>query len=152
MTEDAAAPTRRRRWRRRWLVVLVLTLVVLLARAGLDLWAGHRVDQEVARLEKRWGSLAEATLRLPPVPAADNRARVVRAAAALTILENRSPNMARSAVTWRHGPRPRCRPRFGPSSKSIAPPSAWRKRAAAVASRTGKPTTRPNAACRRSWS
>ncbi len=90
MTEAAAAPTRRRRWRRRWLVLLVLALVVLLARAGLDLWAGRRVGQEAARLEKRWGSLAERTLRLPPVPAADNRARVVKAAAALTIFENGS--------------------------------------------------------------
>lgn len=90
MTEDAAVPTRRSRRRRRWLVVLVLTLVFLFARAGLDLWAGRRVDQAVARLEKRYGSLAERTLRLPPVPAADNRARVVRAAAALTILENGS--------------------------------------------------------------
>jgi hypothetical protein len=71
--------------------LFVLTLVFLLARAGLDLWAGRRVDQEVARLEKRWGSLAERTLRLPPVPAADNRARVVKAAAALTVLENGSP-------------------------------------------------------------
>jgi hypothetical protein len=90
MTEDAAAPTRRSRRRRFWLLILVLTLGLLLARAGLDLWAEHGVDQEVARLEKRYGSLAESTLRLPPVPAADNRARVVRAAAALTILENGS--------------------------------------------------------------
>ena len=91
MTQDAVAPTRRSRRRRVWLLVLVLTLVFLLAHTGLDLWAGHQVDQEVARLEKRYGSLAETTLRLPPVPAADNRARVVRAAAALTILENGSP-------------------------------------------------------------
>ena len=87
MTENTAAPARRSRRRRRWLVALVLTLVFLLARAGLDLWAGHRVDQEVARLEKRYGSLAEKSLRSPRVPAADNRARVARAAVALTILE-----------------------------------------------------------------
>jgi len=90
MTEDAAAPARRSRWRRAWIRIFVFVLLVLLARAGLDLWAGHRVDQEVARLEKRYGSLAERTLRLPPVPAADNRARVVRAAAALIILDNGS--------------------------------------------------------------
>ena len=91
MTEDAAAPTRRSRRRRRWLVVLVVTLVVLLARAGLDLWAGHRLDQEVARLEKRYGSLAESALRSPAsIPPAENRARVARAAAALTVFENRS--------------------------------------------------------------
>jgi hypothetical protein len=90
MTEGAAAPTRRSRRRRRWLVVLVLALVFLLARAGLDLWAGRRVDQEVLRLEKRYGSLAGGSLRPLPVSAADNRARVVRAAAALTVLDNGS--------------------------------------------------------------
>jgi hypothetical protein len=89
MTEDAA-PVRRSRRRRVWLLVLVLTLVFLLARAGLDLWAGRQVDQEVARLEKRYGSLAESTLRVPPVPAGDNRARVVKAAAALTVFDNGS--------------------------------------------------------------
>jgi hypothetical protein len=87
MTDDLAAPPRRSRRRRFWLVVLVLTLVCLLARAGLDLWAGYRLDQEVARLEKRYGSLAEKSLNSPHVPAADNRARVARAAAALSVLD-----------------------------------------------------------------
>jgi hypothetical protein len=85
MTEDAAAPARRSRRRRVWLVVLVLTLVFVLARAGLDLWAESRVDVEVARLEQRYGTLAEGSLRLQLLPAADNRARAVRAATALTV-------------------------------------------------------------------
>ncbi len=91
MTEEAPALIRRIRRRRRRLLVLVLILVVLLARVGLDLWAVHRVDQEVARLERLYGGLAEGSRRLPPVPAADNRARVVRAAAALIILDIGSP-------------------------------------------------------------
>ena len=91
MTDDATTPTRRSRRRRFWLVVLVLTLVFLLARTGLDLWAGHRVDQEVAKLEQRYGTVAENSLRLDRVPSADNRARAVRAAVALTVFEIGSP-------------------------------------------------------------
>src|SRR5207253_2594309 len=50
-----------------------------------DLWASHRVDAEVARLEKQYGSLDERMLNAAPVPQGDNRARTIRAAAALTV-------------------------------------------------------------------
>jgi hypothetical protein len=60
-------------------------VLLLVAYGGLDLWAGYKLRAQIARLEARYGSLNEDTLRLRPVPAADNRARVVRAAAALVI-------------------------------------------------------------------
>jgi len=75
-------------WRRVRLIVLVALLVLLAAWVGMDLWAGRRLNEEVARLEKRYGSLATRLLRSPArIPAADNRARVARAAAALTVFE-----------------------------------------------------------------
>lgn len=55
-----------------------------MVRGGLDLWANHRITVEVARLEAQYGSLAESTPGVPPVSESDNRARAVRAAAALT--------------------------------------------------------------------
>ena len=85
MTDTSAQPRRASR-RRRLLLFLVIAMVLLLvAYGGLDLWAGYKLRAQVARLEARYGSLNEDTLRLRPVPAADNRARVVRAAAALVI-------------------------------------------------------------------
>jgi hypothetical protein len=81
-----ATDGRSSRWwqsRRLRLFLLVGILAVLVARTGLDLWAGHRVDTEIARLESQYGSL-ELSAGVPPeVPDADNRARLVRAAAAL---------------------------------------------------------------------
>jgi hypothetical protein len=66
--------------------LLVVAMVLLLvAYGGLDLWAGYRLRAQIARLEARYGALNEDTLRIRPVPAADNRARVVRAAAALVV-------------------------------------------------------------------
>jgi len=74
--------------RRKILIVAVVAILVLLvARTGLDLWAGHRVNVETARLEQRYGSLDARTLTLPPVPAGDNRARAVGAAAALIVFD-----------------------------------------------------------------
>jgi hypothetical protein len=84
------------RWRRLRLFVVLGTLLLLVAYTGLDLWAGHRVNLAVARLEKQYGSLNEDTLRVAPAPAGDNRARVVRAAAALTALP---PGTDRSLVS-----------------------------------------------------
>lgn len=78
-TARAVGPRRRRR-----VFILLGLLLLLMAYVGVDVWAGHRVDVEVARLEAVYGSL-EAS-RPTPVPAADNRARVVRAAAAMVVL------------------------------------------------------------------
>ncbi len=84
MTEVTAAPTRTKHWRRVRLILLIGILVLLVVRVGLDLWANHRITVEIARLETQYGSLDESTLGVPPVPDSDNRARAVRAAAALT--------------------------------------------------------------------
>jgi len=49
-------------------------LLVLLVRAGVDVWTSRRVSAQWAALESRYGSLDERTLRTPPVPEGDNRA------------------------------------------------------------------------------
>jgi hypothetical protein len=72
--------------RRRILIVLLVATALLLARAGLDVWAGHRVNAEASRLEKQYGSLDEHTMSVPSVPPDDNRARAIGAAAALIVL------------------------------------------------------------------
>ena len=73
-------------WRRRLGLVLLLSLFVLgLVWVGLDVWAGRRVNAELARLEARHGSLDGRSIVAAPVPAEDNRAKVIRAAAALTV-------------------------------------------------------------------
>ncbi len=80
MTGTVIPPGRRRR---RWRVFVLLgILLLLIAYVGVDLWSGHRVDVEIAALEKQYGSLDDPGV--VPVPADDNRARVVRAATALT--------------------------------------------------------------------
>lgn len=82
MTQTAIRP--RRRWLRRIGVVgIALVLLFLLVRTGVDLWASRRVNSQIAKLEAQYGSLDASTLTLPPVPEADNRARVMRAATAL---------------------------------------------------------------------
>jgi len=73
------------RRRRITLVLVAAVLTGLAAWVGFDVWAGRQVDRRIARLEGRYGSLDESTLEMPPVPAGDNRARIVRAAAALVI-------------------------------------------------------------------
>lgn len=76
---------RRRLFRRLVIVGVALVLLVLLARAGVDLWASSRVNAQVETLEAQHGSLDVSTLRVPPVPDEDNRARAMRAAAALLV-------------------------------------------------------------------
>ena len=72
------------RWRRGFLFSWFgAILLAFLVRAGVDLWAGRRINVEVARLEQKYGGLDKGTLKVPPVPDGDNRARALRAAAAL---------------------------------------------------------------------
>lgn len=73
--------------RRRKILIVSLggILLLLLARTGLDLWTGHRVNVEISRIEKQYGSLDERTMNVPIVPPDDNRARAIRAAAALVV-------------------------------------------------------------------
>ncbi len=69
---------------RRLIVVGIAAILLLLgARAAVDIWAGRRVATAVARLEQRYGPLDQRALIVPPVPAGENRARVFRAASAL---------------------------------------------------------------------
>ncbi len=79
------------RLRRLLVVGIIAVLLLLLVRAGLDLWASRRVDAAVARLEERYGRLHEGALIVPPVPAGENRARAYRAAAALVDLAPLAP-------------------------------------------------------------
>lgn len=71
------------RWRRVLIVLLTVLLVFLIARAGVDIWAARRISTEIARLESKHGSLDVNALVVPSVPDTDNRARPMRAAAAL---------------------------------------------------------------------
>jgi hypothetical protein len=87
MTEPVApAPVRAVRRRRTRLYVLLAILILLVAYTGLDLYASRKLDAEIARLEPKYGNLRIWTLtELPAVPAGENRARLVRAAAALVV-------------------------------------------------------------------
>ena len=90
MTEITQQP--RRGWRRFGVAALFGTFLIFGGCAGFEQWTGGRVEAEVARLEQRYGSLDESTRIVAPVPATDNRAHVVRAAAALTVPPPRSMN------------------------------------------------------------
>lgn len=72
-------------WRRVGVPVALGILIVAGSCSGLDVWAAHQVDAVVARLEAKYGSLDERTLAVPAVPPWDNRAHVVKAAAALAV-------------------------------------------------------------------
>jgi hypothetical protein len=77
-------------WRRAGVLVGLGFLTMLGSCTGFDVWANRQVEAEIARIEARYGSLDVKTIHVPDVPAADNRARMVRAAAALAV-----PSMAR---------------------------------------------------------
>ena len=76
---------RRPVWRTAPVLFVVAALIAIGACTGLDLWAERELDVELARLQAKYGSLDEATSKVPPVPDADNRARVVRAAAEFVV-------------------------------------------------------------------
>jgi len=61
----ATIPPAARGWRRRRFRLFLVAggLLLLIVYAGLDLWAAHRVNAAIARLEKQVGSLDENTLR-----------------------------------------------------------------------------------------
>lgn len=72
-------------WPRAGVVVTISILAMLGSCTGLDVWADRQVEAEIAKIEAHYGSLDERTSRVPPVPAADDRASIVRAAAALAV-------------------------------------------------------------------
>jgi hypothetical protein len=82
MTDVTSQPARGWRGRRVRLFLVLAALLVLVAYVGVDLWAGHRVNVVVARLEKQYGRLDRVGGVERP-PAGDNRAHVVGAAAVL---------------------------------------------------------------------
>jgi len=63
----------------------------LLIRTGVDLWASSRVNAQLEKLEAQHGSLDVGTLRVAPVPEEQNRARAIRAAAALVVGQDQVP-------------------------------------------------------------
>ncbi len=74
------------KWLRRLVIVgLALVLLLLVVRTGVDLWAGRRVAAEIEKLEAKHGNLDIGTLLVAPVPDDENRARAMRAAAALVV-------------------------------------------------------------------
>jgi len=73
------------RWRRAGVLVSLGLLLTFGSCTSLDVWANREVEAEIARIEARYGSLDVKTIRVPDVPVADNRARMVRAAAALAV-------------------------------------------------------------------
>lgn len=76
-----------RSWRRIALVLVVSVAAVLVVRAVANVWIGHRLNQEISRLEKVYGRLDPASLAPPRVAPSENRARVMRAAANLTTVD-----------------------------------------------------------------
>jgi hypothetical protein len=79
-----------RSWRRVALMLLVLAGAVLVVRAVATIWIGYRLHHEIVRLEKLYGRLDPATLAPPRVAPAENRARAMRAAANLTVVDGPS--------------------------------------------------------------
>ena len=92
----ASKGTRLRRWK---LFVLVSPLVLLVAYFAADMWTGRRVNQAAARFDARYGGLSIRHLTTAPVPAANNRARLVRAASALTVPMSPAAATALKSVT-----------------------------------------------------
>lgn len=76
----------RREWRRTAVILLALAAVLLVVRGIANLVIGHQLNEEVSRLERLYGRLDPGTLAPAQVPAAENRARVVRAAASLLVV------------------------------------------------------------------
>jgi len=81
MTEARVRPTRRW-WPRIRLTLLSIILVTMVGYVGLDWLAVRRLDAAMVTFEASYGPGIESR---PSVPSADNRARVVRAAAALVV-------------------------------------------------------------------
>ena len=73
------------RWRmrsRRLLVILLFTFIlVLVVRAVFDVWEGRRLNEEITSLDKRFGRLDDWHIGPPQVARAENRARLLAAAA-----------------------------------------------------------------------
>lgn len=80
---DRIAGLWRRNWRRGAVLVIALVVLIVAARAISGWWIGRQIGEEVARLEKSYGTLSTRSMNPPIVPAPENRARVMRGAAEL---------------------------------------------------------------------
>jgi hypothetical protein len=69
------------RGRRLLVIFLLFVFVVLVVRAVFDVWEGRRLNEEIASLDKRYGPLDGWNVAPPHVDRAENRARLMRAAA-----------------------------------------------------------------------
>ena len=74
--------------RRRVVMYVIGILALLLLRVVADLWAGYRLASVTTRLAPIYKGLDMASLAPPAVGPAENRARVLAAAAALTVVQN----------------------------------------------------------------
>jgi hypothetical protein len=72
---------------------LLMILILLVVYSGLDWWSGRRLDRQTADFAARYGPLSDRGASRH-VPASDNRARLVRAAAALVNAPSASLNGA----------------------------------------------------------
>jgi hypothetical protein len=76
-----------RNWRRGAVLLIVLIVLLVAARTIAGWWIGRQIEQEVARLEKAYGSLNTRSMNPPIVPGPENRARVMRGAAELAAFD-----------------------------------------------------------------
>jgi hypothetical protein len=74
--------------RRRVVTYVVVIIGLLVVRLALDLWAGHRLRLVSDRLAPIYRGLDLASLAPPNVLPAENRARILSAAAALTVVQS----------------------------------------------------------------
>jgi hypothetical protein len=83
--------------RRRVVVYIAVFLGILAVRLAIDAWAVYRLHAIAARLTPIHGSLDIASLAPPAVKPADNRARILAAAATLTVVQS-DPSRARGEL------------------------------------------------------
>jgi len=79
--------TRLKPTRRRVVTYIVVLLALLVVRLGFGAWAAWRLQGVTTRLAAVYGPLDVASLAPPRVAPADNRARILRAAASLIVLQ-----------------------------------------------------------------
>jgi hypothetical protein len=101
VTNTIAPPVPRTFWRRARFVTLVTILILLVVYSGLDWWSGRQLTSQVGLMEAKYGPLSVPSTR-PALPPADNRARLVRAAAALV---NAPPESLGRAVETLQSPK-----------------------------------------------
>jgi hypothetical protein len=77
----------RRNWRRAAVLLVALVVLIVATRTISGWWIGRQLGEEVARLEKSYGGLNVRSINPPLVPEPKNRARVMRAAAELTVVD-----------------------------------------------------------------